>query len=117
MASGDSFISFRKWIVTVDGTEFEGYRFWLVTNPTSSSTTLNVSASDADPSYSVTYSDAALHFNTCIGLLDDEDFLVEVFGGQGGTGANSRHEAWVFLPSSEYDLSPLINDIEQRLNP
>lgn len=89
----------------------------MVTNPTSSSQTLSVTASEADPAYSVTYSDAALNFVSCIGLLDDEDFLVEVFGGQGGTGANARHEAWVFFPSSEYDLSPLIKDIEQRLNP
>lgn len=116
LGAGRSFFSFRKWTFTLDGDTFDGYRLWLVTNPTASAVTLDVSASADAPAYFLSYDDASLNFNTCIGLLDEDDFLIQVFGGQGGTGANSRHETWVFLPKTEYDFSPLINSIETRLN-
>lgn len=117
LPAGTSFFTLRKMVVVVDNVNFDGYRLWLVTNPTSSATSLTVSASADEPAYYLSYNDAALQFNSCIGILDNEDFLIQVFGGQGGTGANSRHETWLFFPNSEYDFSPLINDIEHRLNP
>lgn len=106
----------RRYHANVDGTTFDGWRVWTCTNKSGSSTTLDVSASEEEPVYYVTYDDANVHFDVSIGLLDTEGFLHIIMGGNGGTGTGARYENWTFFPESEWDFSPFTNAVDARLD-
>lgn len=106
----------RRFHATVDGTTFDGWRVWTTTNYSGSTTTLNVTASDDEPVYYVTYDDDALNFSTSLGLMDTDDFLHLIIGGNGGTGSGARYENWTFYPESEWDFSPFTNAVDARLD-
>lgn len=118
--AGATAVIIRRFHIQLDDSlepkYMHGYRIWTITNYTGNVTQVNVTASNEEPAYMFSFTDASLNFNNCCYLTDKFNEPKYYVGGCGGTGTGIRHESWEFFPDNVFDFSPLFAKVDARLD-